>query len=167
MIYIETSIPSFYYGFRTEPDMVARREWTRAWWQAVSQRENLVSSAAVIEELSRGEYPNQSECLALVARLSLLPIEPIVAEIVDRYIENHIMPRDPSGDALHLALASYHRCDFLVTWNCRHLANANKFGHIRQLNTLLGLHVPSIVTPLELLGSEEDEEEDEDAGSHN
>jgi hypothetical protein len=51
-----------------------------------------------------------------------------------------------------LALASYHRCDFLVTWNCQHLANANKFGHIRGINTMLGLFVPAIVTPLELLG---------------
>ena len=41
---------------------------------------------------------------------------------------------------------------YLLTWNCRHLANANKFGHIRRVNTLLGLYVPSLVTPLELLG---------------
>ena len=67
------------------------------------------------------------------------------------------MPRDPAGDALHLALASYHKCDFLLTWNCQHLANANKFGHIRRVNTLLGLFVPDLVTPLELLGEDENE----------
>jgi hypothetical protein len=65
-------------------------------------------------------------------------------------------PADPGGDALHLALASYHRCDFLVTWNCRHLANANKFGHIRRVNVLLGLFVPALVTPLELLGDDDE-----------
>lgn len=43
------------------------------------------------------------------------------------------MPNDPLGDALHLAIAFYHKCDFLLTWNCRHLANAKKFGHIRLL----------------------------------
>ena len=64
------------------------------------------------------------------------------------------MPADPFGDALHLAIASYHRCDFLVTWNCRHLANANKFGHIRRVNGILGLFVPSLVTPLELVGED-------------
>ena len=74
------------------------------------------------------------------------------AEIVRAYIEHKVMPSDPAGDALNLALASYHKCDFLVTWNCRHLANANKFGHIRRINTLLGLFVPALVTPLELLG---------------
>lgn len=67
------------------------------------------------------------------------------------------MPADPAGDALHLALASYHRCDFLVTWNCKHLANANKFGHIRRVNGLLGLFSPSLVTPLELLGGNDEE----------
>ena len=62
------------------------------------------------------------------------------------------MPANPTGDALHLALASYHKCEFLVTWNCVHLANANKFGHIRRINTMLGLFTPTIATPMELLG---------------
>ncbi len=84
--------------------------------------------------------------------MPLLAVEPAVAEIVEAYIRHKVMPGDPGGDALHLALASYHKCDFLVTWNCLHLANANKFGHIRRVNTLLGLFVPALVTPLELLG---------------
>ncbi len=67
-----------------------------------------------------------------------------------------VMPADPAGDALHLALASYHKCDFLVTWNCQHLANANKFGHIRLVNGMLGLFVPALVTPLELLGGKDE-----------
>jgi hypothetical protein len=64
-----------------------------------------------------------------VQDLSLIDIEPEIAEIVKFYIQNQVMPNDPLGDALHLAIASYHKCDFLLTWNCRHLANANKFGH--------------------------------------
>jgi hypothetical protein len=64
------------------------------------------------------------------------------------------MPRNPLGDALHLALASYHRCHFLLTWNCTHLANANKFEHIRHINNLLGLSVPILTTPVELLNGE-------------
>ena len=71
--------------------------------------------------------------------------------IVDAYIQHHLMPNDPKGDALHLALASYHRCQFLLTWNCAHLANANKQEHIRHINALLGLHVPILTTPLELI----------------
>ncbi|EDN66668.1 conserved hypothetical protein [Beggiatoa sp. PS] len=61
------------------------------------------------------------------------------------------------GDVLHLALASYHKCDFLLTWNCKNIANANKFTHIKRINTLLGLFVPTLLTPLELIGETEDE----------
>ena len=71
------------------------------------------------------------------------------------YIEHQGLPRNPVGDALHLALASYHKCEFLLTWNCEHLANANKFGHIRRINALLGLFIPALVTPLELLGDDD------------
>jgi hypothetical protein len=86
----------------------------------------------------------------------LVPVVPAIAEIVETYIRHEVMPADPGGDALHLALASYHKCDFLVPWNCRHLANANKFGHIRRVNTMLGLFVPALVTPLELLGGDDE-----------
>ncbi|HEV3458102.1 MAG TPA: hypothetical protein VHG32_16165, partial [Thermoanaerobaculia bacterium] len=88
----------------------------------------------------------------LVADLPLLDITDAVAEIVAAYVRHRLVPADPAGDALHLALASYHKCDFLVTWNCQHLANANKFGHLRRVNGLLGLYVPVLATPLELLG---------------
>ena len=63
------------------------------------------------------------------------------------------MPAVRGGDALHLAFASYYECDYLVTWDYRHLANANKFQHIRRVNVKLGLAVPQIVTPRELMGS--------------
>jgi predicted nucleic acid-binding protein len=106
----------------------------------------------VTDELERGDFPGRDECLSLIEDLPLAPVEPAVAEIVQTYIVRQVMPADPVGDALHLALASHHRCDFLLTWNCRHLVNANKFDHIRRVNTMLGLMVPAIVTPLELIG---------------
>lgn len=151
-VYIETSIPSFYHEVRTEPDMVARRQWTQQWWEHAEDDYSLVTSLAVIDELSRGNFPSKKEAIELLDKLPLLPIEEAVTEIVQAYIQHQVMPADPVGDALHLALTSYHKCDFLLTWNCRHLANANKFGHIRRVNTLLGLYVPLLVTPLELLG---------------
>lgn len=60
------------------------------------------------------------------------------------------MPRISTGDGLHLAYASLYKIDFLLTWNCNHLANANKKHHIRVINTRLGLFVPEITTPMEL-----------------
>ena len=150
-VYIETTIPSFYYEVRTEPEMIARRNWTRAWWDDQRHAYELVSSVAVLDELEAGTFPNKDQTLALLADVPLVLVEPAIVEIVEAYIQRLVMPRDPTGDALHLALASFHKCDFLLTWNVRHLANANKFTHIRRVNTLLGLFTPMLVTPLELL----------------
>jgi len=153
-VYIETTIPSFYYEVRTEPDMVARRQWTRQWWDECRNLYSLVTSVAVLDELATGNYPNKDSALSLLDHLPLVAVVPSIVEIVETYIRYKVMPGDPTGDALHLALASYHKCDFLLTWNCNHLANANKFGHIRRVNVALGLFVPSLVTPLELLGGQ-------------
>ncbi|HBL28324.1 MAG TPA: hypothetical protein DD490_15935, partial [Acidobacteria bacterium] len=124
----------------------------RRWWDEAPALYELVTSPAVLDELAGGLPERGAQRLTLVRDLPLLPIEPAIVEIVEFYLQSRLMPADPGGDAMHLALASYHKCDFLVTWNCRHLANANKFGHIRRVNTMLGLFVPALVTPLELLG---------------
>ena len=153
-VYVETSIPSFYHELRTTPDVVVRREWTRRWWDDAPDKYELVISPAVVGELSLGIPERSAQRLSLIQDLPLLTIEDEITEIVDAYIRHKVMPADPSGDALHLAIASFHKCDFLVTWNCQHIANANKFGHIRRINTLLGLFVPALVTPLELLGAD-------------
>lgn len=157
-MYVETTIPSFYHEDRTAPDIVVRRMWTRQWWDGAYERYELVTSPAVLDELAGGPPERGAKRLALVHDLPLLPIESAIAEIVQAYIRHKLMPADPAGDALHLALASYHKCDFLVTWNCQHLANANKFGHIRRVNAMLGLFVPALVTPLELLGGADETE---------
>ncbi len=136
--------------------MVARRRWTRAWWDTASERYTLLTSEAVLDELGRGDPSHTADRLGLVQDLPLLEVDPVVGQIVAAYVRHRLMPASPGGDALLLALASFHKCDFLVTWNCRHLANANKFGHIRVVNTLLGLFVPALVTPLELLGGEDE-----------
>ena len=157
-VYVETTIPSFYHEDRTHPGIVARREWTQQWWNGALEHYELVTSPAVLDELAGGTPERSLKRLALVRDLPLLSIELAIAEIVQGYIRHKLMPADPAGDALHLALASYHKCDFLVTWNCQHLANANKFGHIRRVNAMLGLFVPALVTPLELLGGSDETE---------
>jgi len=153
-VYIETSVPSFYHEIRAEPEMAARRNWTRLWWDNCMHHYETVTSDAVVDELGKGDYPTRDKALELVSGLPLLPIEEKVSEVVQTYIRHKVMPKDPLGDALHLALASWHKCDFLLTWNCANIANANKFGHIRRINTMLGLYVPTLLTPLELIGGE-------------
>jgi predicted nucleic acid-binding protein len=151
-VYVETTIPSFYHTTRAGAEALARRAWTQRWWAGARERYSLVTSEAVLLELRSGKYPSREAALALAQELPRLEIVQAVAEIVEAYVQHRLMPADPSFDALHLALTSYHKCEFLVTWNCQHLANANKYGHIRRVNNLLGLYVPVLATPLELLG---------------
>ena len=154
-IYIETTVISFYYNVRPQPEMVARQNWTRRWLDPAMKSSNeLVSSLAVESELHAGEFPNKADMLQLASRFPLLDVNDAVIEVVEAYIANHVMPNDPGGDAFHLAIASFHRCDFLVTRNCQHIANGNKFGHIRRINGILGIGNPALVTPLELLNED-------------
>ncbi len=135
--------------------MVARTAWTREWWENHRSNYELFTSDAVIDELERGDFPGKDGAISLVKDLPMLDIDQAVIDTVSAYISHRLMPADPAGDALHLAIASNHKIDFILTWNCRHLANANKFAAIRRVNGILGLFVPSLVTPLELLGEVE------------
>ncbi len=157
-VYIETSIPSFYYENRTDAAAVARRDWTRQWWDNHRHAYELVTSQAVVDELNNGDYPDskRKNCIALLDELTFLPIEIETALIVQTYLQHKLMPNNTTGDALHLAVASFHKCDILLSWNCKNLANANKFTHIRYVNNLLSLYVPILITPLELLGETHD-----------
>lgn len=153
-IYIETTIPSFYFEKRTEPEMVSRMHWTRKWWQEYKDDYELVTSEAVLDEIRKGDFDAKNDILDLLAELPILLIQDSIIEITKTYILQKLMPRDPAGDALHLAVASYYNCNYLLTWNCKHLANANKFNHITKINSELKLQSPLIVTPLELLNED-------------
>lgn len=149
--YVETTIPSFYYDFRDSPAVVSRREATRRWWETAAEGYELLTSTIVLAELSRGTSFNVPLRVALLANIPVIPVVPRVRRITDTYLEHKLMPAKPPEDAWHLALASFHGCDLIVTWNCQHLANPNKASHIRRINTRLGLSVPRLTTPLELL----------------
>ena len=153
--YLETTFFSFFYDERPAPAIVAMRDWTRQFWDERRHEYDLVTSAATLDELRKGDLPHKHAALNLALTMPLIPGGDEVDRIVRAYVQHKLMPEDPAGDALHLALASFHQCDYLVTWNCRHLANANKFGHIRQVNRLLGLKSPELATPQELLGENE------------
>ena len=73
-VYIETSIPSFYYEARTEPDNIVRRDWTRQWWNEHLANYDAYTSEAVIEELEGGAFPGREDALKLIERLPLLDI---------------------------------------------------------------------------------------------
>jgi predicted nucleic acid-binding protein len=150
--YIETTIPNFYYDLRESEAVTSRRTWTRAWWESAAEGCELITGAEVFLELSAGTSRLVPLRLELLRGLPVLQITPEVSSTAETYIRNKLMPGRPSGDAFHLALASHHGCELIVTWNIRHLANPNKFAHVRHINQQLGLTVPEIVTPLDLLG---------------
>jgi hypothetical protein len=151
LIYVETSIPSFYHETRPEVEHQARRQWTRAWWNLATGRDTLVTSVAVITELERAPESKRFAGITLLDPLPLLESSVEVDDLVAAYLIHKVMPQDGAGDARHLALATFHGCDILTTWNCRHIANANKQAHIRRVNGSLGYATPALVTPLELL----------------
>lgn len=152
-VYVETTIPNFYYDRRTGPATVARRNWTREWWNDAASLYELLTGAPVLKELLAGIINSRvSMRLRLVGGLTVLRPDSVDAEIAEIYVRHKLMPSRSPEDALHLALASRHGCDFIVTWNCKHLANPNKVRHVERINTRLGLHIPAIVTPRDLLG---------------
>lgn len=152
-VYIETTIPSYYCDDR--PALSGDIARTRQWWDEERCDYECFISPVVLDELGTGSYPTQAACLALVEALPVLAVEPEVLEIAEAYRARRLMPEDPAADAIHLALASYFRMDYLITWNCRHLANANKARHLEVLNVQMGLAVPRLVTPHLLLPGEE------------
>ena len=154
-VYIETTIPSFYHTLRADAESVARMHWTRQWWTEYAAQFDLFTCPAVILELRQGSSEKTVERLQLIAGLELLEINDDVERIAAMYIQKHVMPADPGGDALNLAVASYYRMDVLLTWNCRHLANPNKMVHIEAVNRDLGLRTPLLTTPLNYVGGEE------------
>jgi len=154
--YIETSIPSFYFTGRTDTLSIARKKWSQIWWAKFADEFRLYSSLAVTVELERGTLEDlKTRRISLIAELPMLEISTEVREIARIYVERLLMPQDADGDALHLAITSFYGLDVLLTWNCNHLANPNKFGHIEAVNKELGLKVPLLTTPLNYL-SEDD-----------
>lgn len=144
-VYIETTIPSYYFDERSAlANEIAR---TREWWDEERDSYGCYVSAVVLEELSTGDYPYKTQCLTLVESLPVLALTSEVRDIADVYLRRGLMPKQPIADALHLALASHYKLDYLLTWNCRHLANANKIRPLENLNQGMGLPVPILATP--------------------
>ncbi len=147
-VYIETTIPSYYSDGREELQRDILR--TREWWDEERGDYECYSSPVVLEELEAGDYPTRERCVELLEGLPLLEIVPEVLEVARVYQADGLMPTRPAADAIHVALASWYRMDYLLTWNCRHIANANKARHLEAINLRLRLGLPMLVTPHQL-----------------
>ena len=151
-IYLETTIPSSYHTLRTDDVSLARQKLTRQWWNEYAELFTLTSSTAVVQELRRGSEQITLNRISLLEGVELLDPTVEISQIAQIYMEKLIMPQEPQGDALHLAIASFYSVDILLTWNCTHLANPNKFDFIARINRELGLTTPELKTPHDYLG---------------
>jgi len=144
-VYVDSTVFSFYFDDR--PNSLHRQKITVDWWKTQRSHFKIFTSYFVLQEVMNPVYPHWEKVTSLAEKVPLLEVSPEVRGIVKVYLEHQLMPADDAGDAAHLAMASFHAMDFLLTWNCLHLANANKAEHIRGINMRLGLLTPLLVTP--------------------
>jgi predicted nucleic acid-binding protein len=153
-VYLDATIPSFYYEERPGTIIQAWHEITIEFWNHARGNYALFVSDQTLRELQDTGYPEtkRDKCLQLVQTLPHLAVTPEVEELAAYFVEEGVMPANDVGDAFHLAFATWFRLEYLLTWNCKHLANANKFEHIRVLTSRRRFVAPALVTPQQLLG---------------
>jgi len=142
-LYIETSVIGAY----LDNGDAFRRDVTIRWWEHELREYRVYSSVLVQRELERIGEPHRSGYLNLIKPLEQLDIAEEVAILAEGYIERGIFHRKYIADALHVALAAFHKIDYLVTWNFGHIANVRKQARLRMFNTAAGFFSPVIVTP--------------------
>lgn len=142
-LYLETSVVGAY----LDNDDPFRRDLTIRWFEHELSEYDHFSSILVRRELERISEPHRTGYINLVKRMPTLELTDEVAILAEGYISRGIFHRKFIADAMHVALASFHKIDYLVTWNFGHIANVRKQARIRLFNTAAGFFSPSIVTP--------------------
>jgi hypothetical protein len=156
-VYIETSIPS-YLTARPSRDVraAAWQELTAQWWDTARQRFDLYTSEIVVAEAREGDPTAAERRLDALSGIPELVVDVEVESLAAKLIADGGFPPAAELDALHVALAAVHAVDFLLTWNCRHINNADTKPAIRSICALAGYICPEICTPQELLPEESD-----------
>jgi predicted nucleic acid-binding protein len=142
-IYLETSVIGAY----LDKGESFRRDLTIRWWEHELSHYRAFVSPLVVRELERTRDPYRRSSLALIRELPQVEVTDEAAILAEGYLSRGIFQRKFLGDALHVALASDHKLDYIVTWNFGHLANVHRQARIKLFNTTAGFFVPEIVTP--------------------
>ena len=152
-MYIETTIPS-YLTARPSRDLVqaARQQLTREWWETERRHYDLCISQMVLDEVAAGDAEAAQRRLAVIADLPLLDLTLAVEALAEKIMQSGLLPASASRDAVHIAVTAVHQVHFLLTWNCRHIANANIFRELQHIIVAAGYDMPVICTPEELIG---------------
>ncbi len=154
-VYIETSIVSY---LRQRPSnqvvAAARQLLTRRWWDEERENYELVTSQYVLDEAAKGDLQLARDRLDSLANLPLLRLDRQIDDLAAEIISRSILPPMSQLDAFHIAIAAHHRIDYLLTWNCTHIANARILPGIHRLLAENHCFIPIICTPEEMVDDE-------------
>jgi len=118
------------------------------WWETQSGKHELFVSDEVVAELADPAFPGRESALDMLRGLTLVELSSEVRGLAEVLVREKLMPAPAvSGDAIHVAAATWHRLDYVLTWNVQHMANPNKRTHFATICLRLGLVPPQIVTP--------------------
>ena len=152
-VYLETSVIS-YLTNRVSRDLIVagHQASTREWWDDQRQAHDLYVSELVVLEAGRGDEAAAQNRLALLDGIELLRITEEVAQLAQALVTSHAIPDAAAADAVHVAVAAVNGMHYLLTWNCKHIANAERFEAIRATCLDNGYQPPILCTPDELPG---------------
>jgi predicted nucleic acid-binding protein len=150
-VYIETSIIG-YLSARTSNNLIvmANVEATQEWWDDRRSLFSIYISQVVLDEVARGDAEIAAKRLDILRDFPLLTIDQAVQNLAAQFLSN--LPPKASDDALHIAVATVYELDYLLTWNCKHIANAQIQKKLAQISLDAGYELPTICTPYELMG---------------
>jgi predicted nucleic acid-binding protein len=151
-LYVETSVIS-YLTARPSRDVIslAHQELTREWWTRASSEFELYASRLVVAEAQLGNPAAAAARLSVLDAITLLAETAESRDLARRLIATGGLPQKASSDALHIAVAAVHGMDYLVTWNCKHIANARMMRFVAKTCQASGFEPPVICTPEELV----------------
>jgi predicted nucleic acid-binding protein len=152
-VYIETSVISYLVARRNQRDLLvaANQELTHEWWERRRQSFELYVSAVVLAEASRGDQTFAAARTAVVNELTLVETTQLAINLADALVGRAGLPANAYEDALHIAIAATSGMDYLLTWNCKHIANAVIIPRVNRVIRSSGLEPPLIYTPQELM----------------
>lgn len=160
-VYLETTIPSYLSAFPSRDLVIAaHQQITHDWWRSAGGRFDLYISAAVLDEIQAGDPDASARRLEIVDGLSVLALTDDVTALVAAYDRRLGLTGRARADLVHIAFAVAYEMDYLVTWNCKHIANGETIRRLADANSDLGRFTPTIVTPEELLESSEGDDRD-------
>ncbi len=153
-IYLETTIPSYLAAYPSRDLIIAaHQQITHEWWRAAGDRFNLYISEAVLAEIRSGDSDAVSRRLEIVSELQILELNDDVRFLAQHYEKELGLSGRAKADIPHFAFAVSYKMDYLVTWNCNHIANGDIIRRLLDVNSKIGRLTPIILTPEEILES--------------